>query len=153
MVRTMDTDGFRKALEEKEIQDDKIEEIIKSVEELEKHLIERDSSNTLDSATIDDIRQYIGMLYETGEDTRDRLIVIYRYGLFIDNSALVTPIFELFDGIDVMDTLHREMGNEIGETKRDEIFKGLRMPTVHCKLDNSGHQSIVLPGAVLGMAL
>ena len=116
----MDTDGFRERLKKRKLNDDKIEASIAMAERFEAYLnASRGKSDT--TVTWD----FCNSLILEGQNTYDNLIAIARYGHFVKNNAIYVAVLELLDGAEAQPNFYKRVGEQFGESVRNEAFAGV----------------------------
>jgi len=120
----MDKDGFQTFLEKQKVPEEKISDAISIVERFESFL----NGTTLASATSNNAEEFIRIMLEEGTNTYDNFIHLLRYGYFIENNDLYISFLEPIDGGNVMEVLHKKLGEEVGEALRDDVFKDISLP-------------------------
>jgi hypothetical protein len=126
----MDKEGFVEYLEKREIPEDVIKKSVIIVEKFEQFVIENSKTESLETATAEDFTAFTAHLLKEGEDTIDNIVALTRYGYHAKNDAVYLAGLELIDGSDVLEVLHKKLGEVVGEKKRDEVFEGIKMPSV-----------------------
>lgn len=125
-VSQVDKDGFQKFLEEREVSEDMIEQSFQIVEEFEAFLHEK--KGNLESASVDNFREFSGLMIRDEKNSYDNYVALARYNYFVENMTVYLAVLELLDGSNVLEVLHEKLGLAIGEEKRDEVFEGIALP-------------------------
>lgn len=119
----MDQDGFRQFLQERQLDEAAINASLSIVERFEDFLRAADLPADADSA-----RAFSERMIQDNLNTSENYVALARYGWFVQNRAVYVAVFELLDGAEAMDNLHRKLGDAIGEPARDAIFEGIDLP-------------------------
>ncbi len=120
----MDKEGFRQLLLERNIPEALIAQHITIAERFE------ESVGEARPATTEDFSAFSAQLAVEGLDTYESYLGLARYGRFVRNNAVFLAALELLDGAEVMGVLHEKLAQALGEQKRDEIFRGLELPSI-----------------------
>lgn len=119
----MDRDGFRQFLQERQLDEAAITASLSIVERFEDFLRAENLSADANSA-----RAFSAHMIDADLNTHENYVALARYGWFVENRAVYVAIFELLDGAEAMDNLHRKLGDAIGEQARDVVFAGIDLP-------------------------
>jgi hypothetical protein len=123
----MDRKSFVKFLSERKLSEKQIEGHISIVKKFEKFLEGLDKPKTLASASASSLNKFSTLMIMKKLNTYDNYLALARYGKFIRNDKLYVAAVSLIDGAEAMDTLYDKLGESVGETKRDRIFKAIDM--------------------------
>lgn len=126
----MDREGFIEYLEKREISKDAIKQSVIIVERFEQFVIGNKRAASLESATAEDFKAFAAQLFKEKEDTIDNIIALMRYGNHTKNDAVYLAGLEMIDGSDVLEVLYKKLGEVVGDSKRDEVFEGIEMPSL-----------------------
>ena len=124
----MDKNGFRADLGRKGLSDEQIDSSIAIGERFEAYLRETPRKAGPGNATARDVNAFSRRMIEEGINTWDNYVALIRYGRFTKNDETQVAALELIDGAEALDTLHRKLGEAIGEERRDRIFAGIELP-------------------------
>ena len=118
----MDSDGFRKYLQEREISE---KEIISSLA-----LIDRFEAFVKfpDNPTKETFLEFSNHLIETGDNSLVNYYSLARYAYFSDNNEAYIAIVDLLDGAEAMGNLYQEAESTLGTERRDSVFEGIELP-------------------------
>jgi hypothetical protein len=124
----MDRDGFRAFLKERNLTEQQIEAAISIVERFETFLGEDARSGALENAAQQDVSGFSAALIADDQNTFDNFVALLRCGAFVENNALYLAALDLIDGAEALENLHRKLGEEIGDSRRDKMFAGVDLP-------------------------
>ena len=124
----MDKYGFREFLIKQKVPEEQMDDAIALVERFEAFLKDQDSESTLDSATSEDAIKFTKVMMNENLNTYRNFVTLLRFGYFIGNNDLYISFLEPIDGSEVLEVLHKKLGEEAGEELRDEVFKGIDLP-------------------------
>jgi len=124
----MNKDGFREFLRGRQLSEDKIDRAIPMVEKFAAFLSASDRPTTPEQARNEDVHAFSQVLIKEKLNTFDNFVALARYGRFVNNNTLYVAVIELLDGSEALENLHKKLGDEIGDKKRDRIFEGLDLP-------------------------
>ncbi|HEY5465454.1 MAG TPA: hypothetical protein VIL27_00320, partial [Clostridia bacterium] len=123
----MDQSGFAAYLKARALEDVRITQTLTAAGRFEDWLgglgLERETLSE------DNAARYIADLAEAGLDDEYTLLALARYARFAGCAALYTVVFSLLDGGEVMDNLHRILGERVGNVLRDLVFASIKQPT------------------------
>jgi hypothetical protein len=122
---SMDKEGFRQMLQERQVPEDQLEEHISLAERFENWALERGTGGP---ARADDVRAFSAILIEEGLNTWDSYVTLVRYGRFAKNDEVYVAAVELVDGSEALDGLYEKLGQAVGEKRRNEVFEGIEIP-------------------------
>jgi hypothetical protein len=103
-----------------------LDESVMAISDLEKHL--KHENKTLNSATQEDLRNYLDRLISEDRNTLDCLLAIARYFWLTKRDSLYTYLAQVIGGTDVYDSIGEKLGQIAGEKKRLEVFSGFTAP-------------------------
>jgi hypothetical protein len=116
----MDTEGFRELLKTRKLTDEKIADSITLAERFEAFIDA--TSGQPDTETT---WAFCNILIQEGQNTRDNLLTVARFGVFTKNNDIYVAILELLDGAEAQPNLYQKVGAKFGEAVRDEVFAGI----------------------------
>jgi hypothetical protein len=122
----MDFDDFKKFLQKRKIEDDKIASSIAIVEEFNEYLSEYNRS--AENAIYDDVHNFSTYLIESNRNIFDNYVGLLRFGQFTKNNQLTIASMENIDGSEVMVNFSRRLIDEFGEETRNKIFDDIEVP-------------------------
>jgi hypothetical protein len=120
----MDTDAFRRFLEERKTPAEQIAPYIAMAEEFEAFI--RQAGR--DEPTAADVRIFSARLMAGRRNTWDNYLAVLRYARFVKSNAAVVAVLELLDGTEAMQVLYEKMGQELGEKSRDRLWQDIPLP-------------------------
>ena len=124
----MDTKGFSEFLSTRDLSNGEIKHSIEVVERYETYLEAKEDQKSLSRSTYQDVQQYSIALIKQGLNSYENYLALARYGLFIENNDLYLGVLELLDGAEALDNLYRKLGESEGQSRRDELFEGIKLP-------------------------
>ncbi|MFU8827686.1 MAG: hypothetical protein ACNA70_09400, partial [Brevefilum sp.] len=101
---------------------------IEIIHRVEKILQEQVPTWTLEDINAASAQMLIDELIDRGENTIENFWGLLRYANAIGNHDLYSTLHEILDGYEVMDNLHQQLGERVGEDLRDIIFEDLGLP-------------------------
>ncbi len=121
----MDREGFRSFLKTRGLPEEKICALVSIVDRYEAFL----GGPAGDTApTAESVLRFIRLLTQEGADVYDNFRGLGLYGRFLKNNDVYVTVIQFLDGAEALESLHEKVGQTLGETKRDEIFRGLELP-------------------------
>ena len=117
----MDKNGFRTFLQDRKVGANQMNSFIAIAEKFERWL----SGKT---PTKDAVLAFSMQMIQDGENTRENIIALARYGQFLKNDLVYIAVVELLDGTEAMDNLHARLADVAGAQKRDAVFAGINLP-------------------------
>jgi len=118
--------GFRESLRKRGLAEDDIEASVEAVREYEAHLEAKVSS--LESMTVDDVKEYVSQLIAEGRNTMPRLRAIARYCYLVDAGDVYIYFTSILGGRTVLPSISERLAEIAGEEKRDAVFHGVEAP-------------------------
>jgi hypothetical protein len=128
------TIGFRKYLKKRKQDVKAIASSVEAVKDFEEYLKMKQS--TLESATIDLLKQFILQLIKNGENSEDRFIAIARYCFYTKKNDLYAYLVSIFGAANVPHEIDKRIGAIAGEEIRHNVFEGLEFPQLGSPQDN-----------------
>ena len=122
----METQGFRKFLEERNLSEEEIGAAVELAGRFEDFL----SAVGHPHGTKEDVNVFSRKLIEEGDNTLANYYALARYGSFVGNNDVYVGVIELFDGAEVMGNLYRKAEQILGTERRDAMFEGVTLPTL-----------------------
>jgi len=120
----MNTDGFRAYLAERKMKEEQIDSAISLVDRFEAF----SAPIPLAEAGRSEVHAFAAEMIEKKLNDWDNFITLIRYAAFIKNDDIYVAALELIDGAEALETLHRKLGEELGDAARDRIFEGVDLP-------------------------
>ena len=115
----MNTQGFRKFLEERKFLQERIDAFLAFAEKFDEFRKEE--------PRFEAFADFSKMMIAEGLNTFDNYYAIALYGRFIKDNTLLPAALELIDGGEVLDNLYKKTGEVLGNARRDEIFAGVEL--------------------------
>jgi hypothetical protein len=125
-VRGLRESGFRKYLQKRKLEAKAVDASVGFVKEFEEHL--KTKKQTLDSASLDALKEYISLLIAKGKNSQDRLIAIARYCYITKKTDLYIYFTSILGAISVLPEVGERLGTLAGEEAKRKVFKGVKMP-------------------------
>ena len=126
----MKRDEFRELLAGYQYNEEQVSDCMSGVELLETFLGELTRPKTLESAVAKDMPAFSATLIEQKLNERNRFVGLYHYAGMIKNFNLQVGVLELLDGFEILENLHRKIGEELGEETQAAIFEGIELPVL-----------------------
>ena len=117
-------DGFRAYLAERKMKEEQIDSAISLVERFETFC----APISLVKAGRSELNAFAARMIEQELNDWDNFITLIRYAAFIKNDDIYVAALELIDGAEALETLHRKLGEELGDAARDRIFESVNLP-------------------------
>jgi hypothetical protein len=124
----MDATGYRRFLEERNINTDTIDCAIAIMKSFETMLQASNPAKTADMSTREDAEAFSQQLISEKRNTFETYLALLKYGVFIRNRALYVTVLEFLDGAEAFGNLHAKLADAFGEAKRDAFFEGVSLP-------------------------
>jgi hypothetical protein len=118
--------GFRNYLEKRELDAKDIDSAVDAVKEFEKHL--REKNTTLESASLDALKEYILLLIRDRRNSRNRLIALMRYCRYIKKTDLFIYFTSILGATNVLLDVGERLAAVAGKETRNRVFQGFEMP-------------------------
>lgn len=115
----MDKSGFRAMLEGRNVPAEKLDSALALAERFEQYAAQTGGFSTETAWSFSKI------LIAEGQNSEENLITLARYGLFTHNNIIFVAFLESLDGGEAQENLYKRVGEQYGETFRDEIFAGI----------------------------
>ena len=71
---------------------------------------------------------FVRLLAREDADVYDNFRALALYGRFLKNNDIYVTVIQFLDGAEALESLHEKVGQLLGEARRDEIFRGLKLP-------------------------
>jgi hypothetical protein len=126
--------GFRKYLQKRQLKTKDIDASVSFIKEFEEHL--KKSKTKLDSASLDQLKQYISLLIENRKNTWERLIALARYCYYIKRSDLYVYFTSIVGCVKVLPLVGKRLATIAGEETRGKVFQELEMPPLGAPPDD-----------------
>jgi hypothetical protein len=126
----MKRDELRDLLADYAYSDKQVNDCLSGVELLETFLAGAASSKTLETSEANDIPAFASNLIAQDLNERNRFVGIYLYANMIGNYSLMVGVLDLLDGFEILENLHRVIGEELGEETQAVIFDGVDLPVM-----------------------
>jgi len=117
---------FRELCKARGLNDKAIGDAVVAVREFEQHLNDRGSS--MDSATVEDLKQYISLLMSQGRNSRERLLALARYSYLAKMNDMYIYFTSILGGRDVLANLSARMSSIAGEKLARDILSNIEAP-------------------------
>ncbi len=116
----MDTQGFRKRLQARNLSEAEITASIGIAERFEAYVADK-------APTSEEAWNFSKLLIKEGANTRENCLALARYGLYMKNMEIYVAFLELVDGGEVGENLYRRVGERFGAEVQKEVFSGIGM--------------------------
>ena len=124
----MDEEGFRGYCIKRNVKEETIQVHIRVVKDFEAFLKKKYGNKNFSSSSPSDMQSFVAHLMENWKNTIDSFVALIRYAIFVNKRKLVTFLFGFIEGFGALDKLSETLKRTIGESKRDEIFEGIKLP-------------------------
>jgi len=118
----MDTQSYRKLLEERNFSPERMEAFIAFAEKFEDMCKQKGVKSPAEY-----FPYFSAKMIAENINTYGNYYAIVLYGRFLKDNALLLAALELIDGCEALGNLHRKTGEVLGEARRDEIFAGIEL--------------------------
>jgi hypothetical protein len=125
---------FRRYLEGRKLSATKIESSVAAVRDFEKYLKKR--KTTLESASLDVLRNYISLLIEENRNSEDRLVAIARYCYLAKKNDLYIYFTQILGAWDVLPAIGERLATIAGKAAHRRVFHDLEMPPLGSPQDS-----------------
>lgn len=122
----MREEEFRKYLRKRDLGVNEVENAVSAVREFEVHL--EAAGLSLESASLGDLRGYIGRLMAGGLNTEDRLLAMSRYFWLTKRSDFFSHFSATLGGRGVYQSIGSRLEEVAGGEERDRVFDGFAEP-------------------------
>lgn len=124
----MDESGFRDICTKRNLEEKTIQAHIKVVKDYEAFLKRENERKDFSSSQPNDMQSFVRHLMKNEKNTIDNFAALIRYANFAKKRDIVTFLFGFIEGYGALKKLSETTKQAIGESKRDEIFKGINLP-------------------------
>jgi hypothetical protein len=126
--------GFRKYLQKRKQDSKDIAFSVEAVEDFEEYL--KTKKSTLESATVDRLKQYISGLIKEGKNSEDRFIAIARYCYYVKKFDLYVYLVSIIGAANVPHEISERIGTIAGEEIRQRVCQGIGFPQLGSPQDD-----------------
>ncbi|MCJ7435050.1 MAG: hypothetical protein MUO77_16330, partial [Anaerolineales bacterium] len=116
----MDTQAFRKFLEERKFSQERIDSFVIFAEVFA-------AAYEGGKSAVEIFPSFSARMMAEKTNTFDNYYALALYGRFLKNNALALAALELIDGGEVLDNLYKKTGDVLGVERRDGIFAGIEL--------------------------
>lgn len=117
---------FREFLQGRKMGEEQIDDAVEAVLEFEKDM--ESKGGALASATIEDLKGYISLLMNRGENSMDRLLALARYCYMAKRNDLYIYFTSILGGRRVLPSISERLASLMGEQAKAKIFEGVETP-------------------------
>jgi len=125
-VRGLRESGFRKYLQKRKLKAKTIDSSVSVVKEFEEHL--KKNKQTLDSASLDALREHISLLIRERKNSEDRLVAIARYCYYTKKNDLYIYFASILGATNVLPDIGERLATIAGEETRRKVYHGIEFP-------------------------
>jgi hypothetical protein len=104
------------------------------VKDFEEHL--KAKKNTLESVSLDALREYISLLIEEGRNSEDRLVAIARYCYYTKKKDLYIYFTGTLGATNVLPEIGQRLAKIAGEETRRKVYQGIEFPPLGAPQDD-----------------
>ena len=126
--------GFRKYLQKRKLKAKTIDSSVSILIEFEKYLNRK--KQTLDSANVNALKDYISLLTTEGRNSEERLIAIARYCYFTKKNDLYVYLASVLGAANVLPDIGGRLATIAGEETRRKVYKGIKFPSLGAPQDD-----------------
>jgi hypothetical protein len=119
---------FAEYLKGRGFSEEKIILQIKTIKELEKELQGRVQPWKFEDLNYASTQSFVDDLIDQSENSLENLLAMARYAKAIQNDEMFLCILPMLDGCEVMENLHKKLGDYVGEDLREIVFEGMPLP-------------------------
>jgi len=124
----LDEEGFRGYCIKRNVKEETIQAHIRVVKDFEAFLKNKYENKDFSSASPSDMQSFVAHLMENRKNTIDSFAALIRYANLVNKREIVAFLFGFIEGFGALDKLSETLKQTIGESKRDEIFEGIKLP-------------------------
>jgi len=132
--RTSRINGFRRYLQKRNQDSKDIASSVEAVKDFEEYL--KMKKYTLESATVDVLKQYISQLIRESKNSEDRFIAIARYCYYIKKNDLYVYLVSILGAANVPHEIGKRLGTIAGEEIRHSVYRGIKFPRLGAPQDD-----------------
>lgn len=122
----MKENRFRKYLQKRGLLANDIASSVKAVEDFERYLKKKES--TLESATVNELKQYISQQIEEGKNSEDRFVAIARYCYCMKKNDLYIYLASILGAANVLLDIGERLGVVAGDEIRQRVCEKIVIP-------------------------
>jgi hypothetical protein len=126
-------DGFREYLQKRKLKIRAIGSSVRFVKEFERHLKKR--KQTLKSAGVNDLKEYIALLIKEGKNSENRLVAIARYCYFAKKNTLYVYLASVLGAANVLPDIGERLATVAGEDMRRKVYVDVALPPLGAPQD------------------
>jgi len=126
--------GFRKYLQKRKLKAKTIDSSVSVVKEFEEHL--KKKKQTLDSASLDALREHISLLMRESKNSEDRLVAIARYCYYTKKNDLYIYFASILGATNVLPDIGERLATIAGEETRRKVYQGIEFPPLGAPQDD-----------------
>jgi len=124
----LDEEGFRGYCIKRNVKEETIQAHIRVVKDFEAFLRKKYENKDFSSSSPSDMQSFVAHLMENRKNTIDSFVALIRYAGFVNKREIVAVLFGFIEGFGALDKLSETLKQTMGESKRDEIFEGIKLP-------------------------
>jgi hypothetical protein len=117
---------FTEYLQGRDQDETQIENAVEAVRGFEAEL--EAGGKTLESVTLEDLKEYLALLVSRRENTKDRLLALARYFYSTDRNDLYIYFTSIMGGRDVLPSISERLESLVDEETKMRVFDGIEMP-------------------------
>lgn len=125
---------FRKYLQKRGLLEKDIGYSVKVAEDFEEYL--KEAKSTLETASVDELKQYISQLIRESKNSEERLIAIARYCYCIKRNDLYVYLVSILGAANVPREIGKRLGAIAGEEIRRSVYQGIEYPQLGSPQDD-----------------
>jgi hypothetical protein len=133
-VNVLRETGFRKYLQKRKQSAKDIDSSVKAVKDFEEYLKKKKS--TLESASLDALKEYLSQLIKEGKNSEDTLVAIARYCYYIKKNDLYLYFTSILGATNVLPDIGERLCTMAGEEIRQKVYQGIQFPPLGAPQDD-----------------
>jgi hypothetical protein len=118
--------GFRNYLKERKMNEKEIDFALNAAREFLEYL--KKEKVSLKASGMSQLKEYLSLLIEGGNNSMDRLLAIARYCYFAKKNDYYVYFTSILNGRDILPLIGKKLAEVAGEGTRSRIFDGFKLP-------------------------
>ncbi|MBN2790794.1 MAG: hypothetical protein JXR69_11435 [Candidatus Delongbacteria bacterium] len=119
----MSKEKLKELYQQRNYDEQQIEQALRDIEKLEKYLQEINKDTV--SAEVSDIKKYVKMLIEQGDNSIDNILAIARYFYLLKKNDIYIYFTTILGGVGVIENIKKRAIKVVGENTSEKIFGDL----------------------------
>ena len=122
----MQEEQFREYLRQRQVEEPKIEDAVRAVQEYESYLSKQ--GKDLGTSTVDDVKEYVWHLMAADRNTMDTLQALARYSYLVKKNDVYVYFTQIISGRTVLPSISERLTEYGGKEINDKVFMNLDYP-------------------------